>query len=366
MPGIPYKIKSIVARKLEGVNHFHYYLCRQLKDGGMEIFMIITRTPFRVSFCGGGSDLPEFYERYGGCVLSTTIKKYMYLTLHDYFYTDQIVLKYSQIETVTDYSQIKHSIFKRCLMDFNIKGVEISSMADIPAGTGLGSSSAFTVALLHLLYTYRDEHISKYKLAKEACTIEIEKLGEKVGKQDQFASSFGGLNFYEFLPNGNVNIEPVIMNKDSYRKLEKSILLFYIGGTHSASEILKEQSQNYKISPKASIQRKMCDITRILKNELHKNNLDAMGELLHENWLLKKSLVSGISNTFIDGVYKKAINAGALGGKLLGAGGAGFMLFYVPEEKQASVKTALCNFKKLDFRMDFSGSSIVYRDEGFI
>lgn len=328
--------------------------------------MIIARTPFRVSFCGGGSDLPEFYERYGGCVLSTTIKKYMYLILHNYFYSNQIVLKYSQIETVTDYSEIKHRIFKQCLMDFNIKGVEITSSADIPAGTGLGSSSAFTVALLHLLSTYKYEEISKYDLAQKACTIEIEKLGEKIGKQDQFASAFGGLNFYEFLPNGIVNVEPVTMDKDSYRKLEKNILLFYLGGTHSASEILKEQSQNIKIPQKAVIQKKMCNLTRILKEELQKNNLDAMGKLLHENWILKKTLASGISNTFIDDVYKKAISAGALGGKVLGAGGAGFMLLYVPEEKQDAVKNSLGNFKELDFQMECSGSRIIYNDKSFI
>lgn len=168
--------------------------------------MIITRAPFRVSFCGGGSDLPNFYEKYGGCVLSTTIRKYMYITLHKYFYDDQIVLKYSKTENVKDFSEICHKIFKQCLSDFNIKGVEITSMADIPAGTGLGSSSSFTVALLHLLYTYKGQYVSKYKLAKEACDVEIRKLNEPIGKQDQFAAAFGGINFYEFQPNGFVNI----------------------------------------------------------------------------------------------------------------------------------------------------------------
>lgn len=155
--------------------------------------MIITRAPFRVSFCGGGSDLPSFYEKYGGCVLSTTIRKYMYLTIHKYFEKNQIVLKYSKTEIVNDYSEIEHRIFKQCLSDFDLKGVELSSMADIPAGTGLGSSSTFTVALLHLLNTYTGQYVSKYKLAKDACAVEIEKLGEPIGKQDQFAAAFGGL-----------------------------------------------------------------------------------------------------------------------------------------------------------------------------
>lgn len=273
--------------------------------------MIITRAPFRVSFCGGGSDLPSFYEKYGGCVLSTTIRKYMYLTIHKYFEKNQIVLKYSKTEIVNDYSEIEHRIFKQCLSDFDLKGVELSSMADIPAGTGLGSSSTFTVALLHLLNTYTGQYVSKYKLAKDACAVEIEKLGEPIGKQDQFAAAFGGLKFYEFMPNGFVNVEPVIMKPESYSKLEKNLLMFYLGGTHSASAILKEQSENVQTTDKATVQKKMCDIARNLKTELQNNNVDAMGELLHENWILKRSLAAGISNPLIDETYELAMNAGA-------------------------------------------------------
>ena len=324
--------------------------------------MIITRAPFRVSFCGGGSDLPTFYEKYGGCVLSTTIRKYMYLTIHNYFHKKQIVLKYSKTEIVKDYDSIEHKYFKQCLKDLGIMGVEISSMADIPSGTGLGSSSSFTVALLHLLHTYRGEFISKYKLAKDACKIEIDKLGEPIGKQDQFAAAFGGLKFYEFQPSGFVNVEPIIMAPQSYKKLEDNILMFYLGGVHSASAILKEQSQNVKTVDKAKIQQKICDLTKTLKEELQKNNIDAMGELLHENWILKKSLASGISNPLIDETYEKAMNAGALGGKLL-AGGAGFMIFYVKSENQDAVRTALGNLREMDFEMDNSGASIVHVDK---
>lgn len=327
--------------------------------------MIITRAPFRVSFCGGGSDLPNFYEKYGGCVLSTTIKKYMYLTAHSYFERDQIVLKYSKTEIVKDFDKIEHRIFKQCLKDFDLKGVEISSMADIPAGTGLGSSSTFTVALLHLLHTYKGEYVSKYKLAKEACEIEIEKLGEPIGKQDQFAAAFGGLKFYEFLPNGFVNVEPIIMTPKSYNKLENNLLMFYLGGTHSASAILKEQGENLKAIDKVKVQQEMCDITRQLKVELQNNNVDAMGILLHKNWMLKKSLALGISNHLIDDTYERAMNAGATGGKLLGAGGAGFMLFYVPEDKQESVRAALSNLREMDFEMDNSGATIVMTDKDF-
>lgn len=328
--------------------------------------MIITRAPFRVSFCGGGSDLPSFYEKYGGCVLSTTIKKYMYLTIHNYFEKDQIVLKYSKTEMVHDFSEIQHPIFKQCLIDFHLKGVEISSMADVPSGTGLGSSSTFTVALLHLLHTYKGTYVSKYKLAKDACQIEIEKLGAPIGKQDQFAAAFGGLKFYEFMPNGFVNVEPVIMSPDSYQKLEQNLLMFYLGGTHSASEILREQSQNTARSEKAAAQKQMCNITTTLKEELQKNNVDLMGELLHENWMIKRSMASGISSPFIDEVYDMARKAGASGGKLLGAGGAGFLLFYVPENKQQSVRNALSHLREMDFEMDNSGSSIVMTDKDFI
>lgn len=328
--------------------------------------MIITRAPFRVSFCGGGSDLPSFYKKYGGCVLSTTIKKYMYLTIHNYFEKNQIILKYSKTEVVKDFEEIEHRIFKQCLKDFDIKGVEISSMADIPAGTGLGSSSTFTVALLHLLHTYKGEYISKYKLAKDACDVEIEKLGEPIGKQDQFAAAFGGLKFYEFMPDGFVNVEPIVMASESYTKLENNLLMFYLGGTHSASAILKEQSQNVKRVDKAKIQQEMCDITRQLKVELQNNNVDAIGELLHKNWMLKKSLALGISNPLIDDVYDRAMKAGATGGKLLGAGGAGFMIFYVPEAKQNDVRTTLMDLREMDFEMDNSGATIVMTDREFI
>lgn len=324
--------------------------------------MIITRAPFRVSFCGGGSDLPSFYEKYGGCVLSTTIRKYMYLTIHKAFDEESITLKYSKTESVKDFSKIEHKIFKQCLSDFNIKGVEITSVADIPAGTGLGSSSTFTVALLKLLYTYKGEYVSQYKLAKEACAIEIEKLKEPIGKQDQFAAAFGGLKFYEFMPNGFVNVEPIIMHRDSYSKLESNLMMFYLGGTHSAHEILQDQAKNILNSDKAEIQKSMCDIARKLKDELQNNNVDAMGELLHENWILKKQLSQKISSGHIDEYYDKAMKAGATGGKLLGAGGAGFMLLYVPQSKHEQVISALSDLKRIDFEIDNSGATIVMTD----
>ena len=289
----------------------------------------------------------------------------MYLTIHNYFYRDRISLKYSKAEEADHYECIQHKYFRQCLTDFNVTGVEITSMADIPSGTGLGSSSSFTVALLHLLHTYCGEYVSKYKLAKEACEVEITKLGEPIGKQDQFAAAFGGLKFYEFFPGGFVNVEPIIMTPESYEKLEKNILMFCIGGTHSASAILKEQSENISIYEKNRAQLRMCSIARELKEQLQQNNVDALGRLLHENWELKKSLASGITNQAIDDAYERALEAGAAGGKLLGAGGAGFMIFYVPQDRHDSVRAALSEFREMDFEIDNSGASIVYVDKDF-
>lgn len=324
--------------------------------------MIITRAPFRVSFCGGGSDIPSFYEQYGGCVLSTTIRKYVYLTINKAFNRDTITLKYSQTEVVTDPDKIQHRIFRQVLKDFGTKGIEITSMADIPAGTGLGSSSAFTVALLKLLYTYNEKYASSYKIAKEACEVEINRLGNPIGKQDQFASAFGGLRFYEFCPDGFVKIEPIVMRSSSFRKLESSIMMFYTGELHDANKILKEQSQalaseNAKINATLTL----CEMTRELKKHFEANDIDFLGETLARSWEIKKGLASGISSPFIDDCYRRGIEGGASGGKLLGAGGGGFLLFYVPEkEKQASVREALADLTELPVELDNSGASIIF------
>jgi D-glycero-alpha-D-manno-heptose-7-phosphate kinase len=300
--------------------------------------MIITRTPFRVSFAGGGSDIASFYEKHGGCVLSTAINKYMYISVHPSFDPDETVLKYSETETVNDIADIKHKYFKQVLTDLDVKGVELVSTADVPAGTGLGSSSSFTVGLLNSLYAYKGVYVSKERLANEACETEIDKLKNPIGKQDQYAAAYGGLNFYEFKRDGSVTVEPVIMEKAAKAALEGNLMMFYTGQLHSASAILKEQSNNITAGDKEKNQLKMCDLARALREELTRGNIDAMGEILHENWLLKKTLARGISNPAIDEAYERAIKAGAIGGKLLGAGGGGFLLFYVPKEKQDSLK----------------------------
>lgn len=321
--------------------------------------MIITRTPFRVSFAGGGSDIPSFYEKNGGCVLSTTINKYMYISIHPSFNTDETVLKYSQTEIVNDTEQIRHRYFKEVLGMLHVGGVEISSTADVPAGTGLGSSSSFTVGLLHALYSYKGKFVSKERLANEACEIEISRLGNPIGKQDQYAAAYGGLNFYEFCKDGNVFVEPVIMRNDLYGQLERNLMMFYTGQLHSANEILQEQSENIADGDKQENQRRMCRLARELQKELQQNNIDAMGEILHEGWKLKRTLANGITNPVIDESYDLAIKCGAVGGKLLGAGGGGFLLFYVPEHSQAKVRAAL-QLKQMPVAFDRQGSAVIY------
>lgn len=324
--------------------------------------MIITRTPFRVSFAGGGSDISSFYTKHGGCVLSTAINKYMYISVHPSFDKDETVLKYSKTETVRNINDIEHKYFRQVLTDLDIKGVEIVSTADVPAGTGLGSSSSFTVGLLHSLYAYKGMYVSKEKLANEACEIEIEKLKNPIGKQDQYAAAYGGLNFYEFRRDGSVTVEPVLIERAKRRELEENLMMFYTGKLHSASAILKEQSGNITEGDKEQNQLKMCDLARELRAELTNGNIDAMGEILHENWLLKKTLASGISNIYIDEAYEKAIKAGAIGGKLLGAGGGGFLLFYVPKDKQMSVRSAIA-LPQMPVQFDRQGSEIIFTGE---
>lgn len=321
--------------------------------------MIITRTPFRMSFAGGGSDIASFYEKHGGCVLSTSLNKYMYISIHPSFEAVDTVLKYSQTETVKDIEQVNHRYFKEVLRLLRIKGVEITSTADVPAGTGLGSSSSFTVGLLHALYSYKGKFVSKEKLAQKACEIEIDRLKNPIGKQDQYAAAYGGLNFYEFNKDGSVFVNPIIMRNGLYDQLEKNLMMFYTGQLHSASEILKEQSGNVTQGDKEQNQLEMCELARELRTELQHNNIDAMGEILDEGWKLKRTLARGISNPAIDECYEKAVRAGAIGGKLLGAGGGGFLLFYVPENRQSEVRSAL-NLPQMPFKFDRQGSTVIY------
>ena len=325
--------------------------------------MIISRAPFRVSFCGGGSDIPSFYSKYGGCVLSTSIRKYVYLSMNKAFNKDTITLKYSQTEEVTDPKNIQHKIFKQVLTDFGTKGIEISSIADVPAGTGLGSSSTFTVALLRLLYTWNGQHASAYKIAKEACEVEIEKLGNPIGKQDQFAASFGGLRYYEFEPDGFVKVEPVIMKSDAREKLERNLLMFYTGDVRSANNILAKENHNLaNDQEKINTTLKLCEMTRFLREKLENGDVDTLGPVLKESWEMKKSLAQGISNPLIDEAYEQALKAGATGGKLLGAGGGGFLLFYCENETAKERVRNDLSLTEMPFEFDRAGCSIIFME----
>ena len=323
--------------------------------------MIITRAPFRISFSGGGSDIPSFYEKFGGAVISTSINKYIFIDIHPYFFEDRIQLKYSQTENVDHVSKIEHKIFKRVIEKYQLKGVEITSTADLPSGTGMGSSSAFTVALLQSVNAYKRIFLSKNQLANEACQIEIEDLKNPIGKQDQYASAIGGLNFIEFNQSGSVEITPIKIPGNKIKELEEKLLIFYTGDTRDTNEVLKNQHSELKKNPERKNNlSKMVQIAKKMRNELEKNNFDNFGELLDESWELKKTLSKLISTDQIDSIYKKAKNVGAIGGKILGAGNGGFLLLYCPVEKQLALRNSLNLLKEIKFEFETSGVQVIY------
>jgi D-glycero-alpha-D-manno-heptose-7-phosphate kinase len=327
--------------------------------------LIITRTPFRVSFIGGGSDMPDFYTRSTGAVLSTTINKYMYISSHRFFEPDQIRVKYSRTETVKSLDELQHPILKAVFKQFGISGgLEVSSIADVPSGTGLGSSSSFTVGLLHNLSVNKNRTVSKENLAREACRVEIDLLKEPIGKQDQYAAAFGGLNVFKFDSNGEVGVESISPSQETLQQLESNLLMFYTGDQRSASNILAEQKKNISQEAKFESLKKMVALVDDAKQAILSGRLNDFGKILHENWLLKKGLASGISNESINQAYDAAIKAGAVGGKLLGAGGGGFLLFYVPPQSQKAVTDTLKALRKFDFKFEQEGSKLIhYSDE---
>ena len=324
--------------------------------------MIITKTPFRISFVGGGSDLPAFFEKQKGAVLSTSINKYMYISTHQYFEADKIRCKYSQTETVGDVNELKHPILKTVLSDFNLNGIEVSSIADIPGGTGMGSSSSFTVGLLHNLNTYIGREVSKEDLGAGACRIEIELLGEPIGKQDQYAAAYGGLNVIEFNPDGTVTVSPVNISDAIRDQLDQNLKLYYLGNQRSASAILSEQKKNTSAQDKFKALEHMVSIVYKLRDSLEAGKLDDFGALMHENWLLKQQLASGITTPQITETYDAGLKAGALGGKLLGAGGGGFMLFYASADVHDALDLAMegVGASSFEFSMETEGSKLIH------
>jgi len=322
--------------------------------------MIISRTPFRISFAGGGSDLPSFYRQEMGAVLSTSINKYIYIAIHPFFDTKKIQLKYSKTELVGSIDEIQHPIFKEILSMNNLLGVDLNSIADIPAGTGLGSSSSFTVGVLNAVSAYQNKTISGATLARVASEIEIDRLGSPIGKQDQYAAAYGGLNLITFYPDETVNVEKIIMDPLKKKELEDNLIMIYTGNTRSANTILRQQNEATLANENIKNQSQMVKLAMNLKQMLEKNNIDDFGRYLHEGWLLKKSLTKDISNTLVDDIYNMGLKAGALGGKLLGAGGSGFLLFYCPREKQEKFRNQMNQFTEMKFQFDNHGSKIIY------
>lgn len=290
--------------------------------------MIITRTPFRVSLAGGGTDMREFYAKNShGMVLSTAIKKYMYIVIHPYF-QDKIRIKYSQVEDVAHADEVRHPIVRECLRRVEIeRGIEIASFADVSSGTGLGSSSSFTVGLLHALYAYRGQAVPQKRLAEEACEIEIEILGEPIGKQDQYAAACGGLNTIRFNDDESVEVKPVQCSHSTRSSLESQLRLYHVGGRHKARTILSEQQDNMKRdNGKFESMRRMMALVPDLETDIRDNEGAGVGQILHQGWTMKRELAGSISSPEIDALYAQAMDLGASGGKLLGAGGAGFLL----------------------------------------
>jgi len=323
--------------------------------------MIISRTPFRISFAGGGSDLKEYYKENEGAVLSVTINKYMYLSMHPYFHEEKFFLKYSKNEIVNHVNEIEHPIIRTIFQDYGFKGIDFNSSADIPSGTGLASSSAFTVGLINLCNTFTGKYMSKEEIAHYACDIEISRLNEPIGKQDQYACAVGGLNFLTFHRNDTVSVEKVILSPLMSKSLEDRLILFYLGTTRTTKSILSEQRKNM-VNDHAKMRNlsHMVELAHKLRKELMNQNIDAIGEIMHEGWELKKTLASKISNVLIDEYYTIARKNGAIGGKLLGAGGGGFFLFFVKKEKRNQLKAALNMLMEVNFQFDYTGTTIIY------
>lgn len=324
--------------------------------------MIISRTPLRMSFVGGGSDLPAFYRRHGGAVLSAAVNKYVYVNINKKF-DGGIRLAYSKTEEVQSVSQIEHKLVRAAFEMLGFPGgVEITTIADIPSrGTGLGSSSSFTVGLIHALHAYQGRHVSAEDLGRESCRVEIELCGEPIGKQDQYAAAFGGLNLIEFRPDDSVLVTPVIMPGALRDDLERRLIVFYTGITRSASGILREQVSAVACdAAKQDALRQMVGLAYDLREELGRGSLDSFGEILDVNWRLKKGLTAGISSDGIDSWYRAARQSGALGGKLLGAGAGGFLLFYAPEERHEAIERALQPLRRVALQFEPLGSRIIF------
>lgn len=325
--------------------------------------MIVVRTPLRVSFVWWGSDLASFYRNNGWwAVISTSIDKAVHVCINKKF-DGKIRLSYSKTEIVDNLNELQHGLAKEILQYTGVDHwVEVVSIADIPSEwSGLGSSSSYTIAMLHGLHAYKNQFISKEHLAQSACEIEIERCKQPIGKQDQYAAAYGGLNLIEFHEDDRVSVQKIICLKETKQRLEENLLMMYTGITRSASEILQKQNTNMiSQSEKAQLMKRMVEYAYDLKKELENNNLNSFGEILHENRVLKSQMAGGISNPQIDEWYNTGRSNGASGGKVLWAGGGWFLLFYAPKEKHADIIQALPELRPVPFAFDNEGSSVIY------
>jgi D-glycero-alpha-D-manno-heptose-7-phosphate kinase len=321
--------------------------------------MIIVQAPLRISLFGGGTDFPDYFCSEGGCVLTSAIDKYIFVTIKNRF-DNMLRIGYTMTEMVEHVSEIQHDLIRESLQKAGIQsGVEITTMGDIPsAGSGLGSSSTVTVGALHAMYTYLNESVPMDRLAREACQIEVDILKKPIGYQDQYIAAYGGFKFIEFKPGNEISISRINLEPDLFRHLDDNLMLFFTGATRKAGSILEEQQAN--ISQRLPILRELKGMAYQARDELQKRNLDGIGRLLDQSWTLKKQLASKISNSAIDEVYEAACKAGALGGKITGAGGGGFILFYCPRERQEKVRTALNGMRELPFHLEQDGTKVIF------
>src|SRR5471032_57401 len=324
--------------------------------------MIIARSPLRITLGGGGTDLPSYYERFGGFLIAAAIDKYVYITLHDNF-TQELILKYSRLERVTDAAQVEHPIIREALamLDMDGHSLELASMADIPAGTGLGSSGSFTTALLKALHALKKHLIHPSELAEQACDIELNRLREPIGKQDQYIAAYGGLTCFKFLPGGKVEAWPLKVSGETRDNLEDNLLLFFTGYSRSASAILKEQDVKSKSDDKSMIENLhfVKDLGLQSQAALEGGNLAEFARLMDVHWQRKKQRSGGMSNPKINEWYDLAMTSGALGGKLIGAGGGGFLMFYAEDKAKLRHAMRTAGLKEVRFRFDFEGTKLV-------
>jgi D-glycero-alpha-D-manno-heptose-7-phosphate kinase len=324
--------------------------------------MIITRSPLRISLGGGGTDLPSYYKKHSGFLIAAAIDKYCYITVHQTF-QGGILLKYSKLEQVQSVEQVQHPIIRECLQLVGVQDphIEIASMADIPSGTGLGSSGSFTTALLKALHGYKRNLIHPRELAEQACHVEIDILKEPIGKQDQYIAAYGGLTCFQFLPNGHVEAKPLQVDQETLYNLEDNLLLFFTGYSRSASAILKDQDSKSRTSDK-----EMTDNLHFVKElgyqsqeALEVGDLHKFGELMNVHWEHKKKRSGGMSNPDIDRWYNLAMDNGALGGKVIGAGGGGFLMFYAEDKLKLRHALTQAGLREVRFRFDFEGTKVV-------